>query len=133
MAPHTDRPVYFSLLHTTRAYPRLPYEAIKNSILGTQYTLSLVFIGAQRARTLNRTHRRKTYTPNVLSFALDATHGEIFVTPERLATQAKERGITIRRYAGFLFIHALLHLKGMRHGDTMDTLEKKYCIQFHLR
>lgn len=125
---------HFSIAHTTRGYPRLPshtqLEKMKNDVLGTSYVLSLVFVGARRAQTLNRTHRKKTYTPNVLSFPLDSTHGEIFLTPDIAQKEAARRGMTTRRYIGFLFIHALLHLKGIRHGDTMDMLEKKYCAKY---
>lgn len=123
----------FSLSHTTRAYPSLPYEAMKNDVLGTSYVLSLVFVGEQRAQTLNRTHRKKTYVPNVLSFPLDETHGEIYIAPTVAKREAKKRGMSVKGYVGFLFIHGLLHLKGMPHGDTMERAEKQYCTRYNLR
>lgn len=124
---------YFSLGHTTRSYPRLPYEQIKNDLLGRPYSLSLVFVGPGRARALNRKNRKKTYVPNVLSFPLDDSHGEIFITPQIAKKEAKRRGMTTQGYVGYLFIHALLHLKGGRHGDTMDTLERQYCTKYNLK
>ena len=33
-------------------------------------------------------------------------------------------------YIAFLFIHGLLHLKGHDHGDTMESLERRYVKQF---
>lgn len=114
-------------------YPKLPYQKIKEDILGKKYTLSLAFIGAQRARTLNTIHRKKTYIPNVLSFPLDTDHGEIFITPDVASKEAKKFSMTPDGYLGFLFIHGCLHLKGHHHGDTMDKAEQKYCRKYNLQ
>lgn len=122
----------FSLAHTVKRYPSLPYERMKDDVLGTSYSLSLVFIGSDRARTLNRTHRKKTYVPNVLSFPLDAHHGEVYITPSVAAREAKSRGMSARGYVGFLFIHGLLHLNGMAHGDTMEKAEQALCARYNL-
>ncbi len=122
----------FSIGSTVHTYPVLPYKKIKDTILGTAYMLSVVFVGEKRARILNKTHRNKTYVPNILSFPLDHTHGEIYITPAIAKKEARERGMDERHYTGFLFIHGLLHLDGMSHGDTMERLEKKYCAQYHL-
>ena len=122
----------FSLAHTTKTYPRLPFERMKDDVLGTSYSLSLVFVGADRARALNLAHRKKTYVPNVLSFPLDAKTGEIYITPVVAAREAKARGMTVRGYVGFLFIHGLLHLKGMAHSDTMEKAEHAYCSRYNL-
>lgn len=123
----------FSLASTVRSYPKLPYQKMKDDILGKQYTLSLVFIGAARAQALNKKHRKKSYVPDVLSFPITDTIGEIFITPEMAAREAKERGMSIRGYIGFLFIHGLLHLKGMRHGATMERAEKRYISKYKLK
>jgi ssRNA-specific RNase YbeY (16S rRNA maturation enzyme) len=47
--------------------------------------------------------------------------------------EARKFDMTVNGYIGFLFIHALLHLKGLDHGDTMDKAEKKYCLKYGLR
>jgi rRNA maturation RNase YbeY len=122
----------FFISSTARAYPRLSYEDIKNDILGKNYVLSLTFIGSIRARALNKTHRGKTYVPNVLSFPLDTAVGEIFIAPVIAKKEAPKFSMTHRTYVGFLFIHACLHLKGYQHGDTMDRAEKKYCKKYAL-
>ena len=124
----------FAITQTTRTpYPKLPYQAIKESILGKTYTLSLTFVGEKRAQTLNAVHRNKTYTPNVLSFPLDTTHGEIFITLKTATKECKKFDMTKDGYIGFLFIHGCLHLKGHHHGDTMDKAEQKYCRKYNLR
>lgn len=122
----------FSLSYTTRTYPALPYEAMKDAILGKRFILSLTFVGDVRARALNQAHRGKTYIPNVLSFPLDATTGEIIIAPQVAKKEAVKFSMTYEGYVGFLFIHGCLHLKGYDHGDTMDRAEQKYCKLFKL-
>lgn len=123
----------FSITSAVKQFPRHPYEKIKNDILGKRYTLSLAFIGGTSAQKLNKEHRNKTYVPNVLSFGLTEDTGEIFITPVVAKKEAKKFSMTIDGYIGFLFVHALLHLKGLDHGDTMDKAEKKYCAKYNLR
>jgi len=125
--------VAFSLISAVKVYPTHPYEAMKNDILGKRYTVSLAFIGPTTASKLNKEHRNKTYVPNVLSFPLTSDTGEIFITPQVAKKEAKKFDMTADGYIGFLFIHALLHLKGLDHGDTMDKAEKKYCSKYNLR
>ena len=122
-----------SISHTVKDYPqKLPYEKIKNDILGKRYQLSLTFIGPDRARTLNQNHRGKDYVPNVLSFPLDDTMGEIYIAPAVAKKEAKNFDLTPTGYMGFLFIHGCLHLKGYDHGDTMDKAEKRYLKRYAL-
>lgn len=123
----------FSISQTTRSpYPKLPYEKIKNDILGKQYNLSLVFVGTAKAQRLNQEYRNKTYTPNVLSFPLDSTAGEIFITPRVAEKEARNFSLSPQGYVAFLFIHACLHLKGYNHGDHMDKLEQKYLKKYSI-
>jgi ssRNA-specific RNase YbeY (16S rRNA maturation enzyme) len=39
-------------------------------------------------------------------------------------------GMTMRTFTAFLVIHGMLHLKGLEHGSTMETAERKYMKQF---
>ena len=122
----------FSLSSTVATYPTHPYEKIKNDILGSSYTLSLVFIGEVRAKTLNQERRNKQYTPDVLSFPLGNKHGEIYISPKAAARKAREHAMTPKQYVGYVYIHGLLHLKGMAHGDTMSKAEKRYLAKYQL-
>lgn len=112
--------------------PELPYDAMKDRILGKSYTLSLTFVGSTRAKALNKAHRNATYVPNVLSFPLDDAHGEIYITPIIAEREAKKFSMTRDGYIGFLFIHGLLHLKGHLHGDTMEKAERTQVAHFKL-
>lgn len=123
----------FCITATARNYPALPYENIKNDILGKRYTLSLAFVGGTRAQCLNETYRDKTYTPNVLSFPLEESAGEIFITPTIARKEAKKFDMTPNGYIGFLFIHGCLHLRGHHHGEHMEKLEKRFCKKYNLK
>lgn len=112
--------------------PQHPYEQIKTKILGAKYELSLVFVGKEKAATLNKTYRHKTYSPNVLSFPLDEKTGEIIICPQAANSEAKKFALSIDGYIAYLFIHGALHLKGLDHGDEMDKLEKKYLKLFNI-
>lgn len=118
---------------TVKHYPtQLPYQAIKEKILGKKYELSLIFIGKKRAIKLNQNYRQKTYTPNVLSFPLTSNTGEIFICPAVTKTEAKKYYLSPEGYIAFLFIHGCLHLKGYDHSDTMDKLELKFLKLFNI-
>lgn len=117
---------------TVKKYPSFPFEAIKNKILGSKYQLSLAFVGTKTAANLNKEYRKKTYTPNVLSFPLDTQHGEIVICPHVAKKEASKYNLSVDGYVAFLFIHGCLHLKGLDHGDTMDKQEQKYLKLFDI-
>lgn len=113
----------FSVKNTTKGkVPTLPLALIKDTALGKNYELSLVFCGNKLSRKLNRTYRSKDYPTNILSFPLSKNSGEIFINLSHL------NGFSV----GNLFIHGLMHLKGFDHGDTMEraeiVLRKKFKI-----
>lgn len=110
--------------------PRLPFLDMKNAALGKNYELSLVFIGERRSRNLNIAYRNKHKSGNVLSFPLDKKTGEIFICPARSRREAKCFDRSYENFIAFLFIHGLLHLKGMDHGSTMERAEEKIRAQF---
>jgi probable rRNA maturation factor len=118
---------------SAKSYPKLPFEEMKNTILGKSYALSLTFIGEQRAQALNKAHRNATYVPNVLSFPLAKNAGEIYITPLVARREAHKYSMKPDGYIGYLFIHGLLHLKGYPHGATMEKAEKKYIAQYRLK
>ena len=110
--------------NVTRYTPTTDFESIKNAILGKKYALTLNFVGAARARTLNQNTRSKEYVPNILSFPLSDAEGEVYICPQVAKKNASSYGHTMHDHIGFLFIHGLLHLKGHEHSDTMERLEQ---------
>ena len=122
---------YFSSINKTfGTIPRLPFCRMKDAVLGTTYTLSLVFIGDTRSRALNQTYRGKDTPTDILSFPLSKQDGEIFINLKRARMNAKKHGASETQFLKRLFIHGLLHLKGMEHGSTMDTEETKFLKRF---
>jgi probable rRNA maturation factor len=127
----------FSLTHTVKNIPHWPYETIKNDVLGKRYCLSLSFVGPTRAQKLNLTYRKKDYTPNVLSFPLDDTTGEIVICPDIAVKEAHQYQLSVPGYIAFLYIHGLLHLKGHDHhtdaeARTMERLEQKFVRKYNV-
>jgi len=118
---------------TRRAAPGVPYAKIASAIL-PGWDLSLVFAGEQRARTLNIQLRNKNYVPNVLSYEASSSKkersGEIIICPAVAKRQAGDYDLSYSSFIAFLFIHGLLHLKGLPHGTTMDRYERKYLSRF---
>ena len=115
---------------TRHPLPRIPFEKIARALLPKQYQLSLVLCGDTLARKINRTYRKKTYAANVLSFPLDKYEGEMFLNVEAAAREAKRFKVSLRARLTLLFVHGCLHLKGMRHGNSMERLERKMLKRF---
>ncbi len=124
----------FSLSQTLRkkATPGLfrRFGVMKVAALGETYELSVVIVGKKRMRTLNRTHRAKDYTTDILSFPLDKTSGEIFMNLDACKKKAREFDRTFENYLEFLFIHGLVHLLGFDHGSKMESKEQAVRQQF---
>ncbi len=115
---------------TKSTLPRVPFVKIKNAVLGKRYELSLVFIGKEKSRKLNFSYRGKNKPTNILSFTLEKNVGEIFITPEVLKKEMKKFDRKYDNFTAFLFIHGLLHLKGLEHGSTMEKAEEKFRRKF---
>lgn len=118
------------LTNTTRSTYRVPFESIKDAVLGKDYHLSLSLVGEKRARSVNRQSRKKDYVPNVLSFPLSKNTGEIYLTPSVASREARAFSHKEREHLIFLYIHGLLHLKGYDHGRRMEELEKRFLEKY---
>ena len=116
----------------TKAPQSIPYREMKDSYLGSDYELSVVFCSKRTMRKLNRETRQKDYATNILSFPLSDTSGEIFICLPTCRKQYKDFDRTFDNFIAFLFIHGLVHLNGHDHGDTMDNeeaeLRKKFSV-----
>ena len=100
-------------------------------------TAIIVFVSDSTIKKLNRQFREKNYATDVLSFPTEAeefetpnqTHlGEIVISAERAAAQAKENGLTFKNEVEQLILHGLLHLCGYDHetdDGEMNRLELK--------
>ena len=113
--------------------PSLPFIAIKNDILGKDYSLSIAFISKNKSKFFNNKYRGKNNSTNILSFPLSKKEGEILLCPDLIKTETRKFGRTFRELLGFLVIHGCLHLKGMEHSATMERTEEKYDQKYFSR
>lgn len=116
--------------NTTAETPHIPWERISRAVLGASYELSLILCSDALARRINRESRKKTYSPNVLSFPLSKSEGEIVLNIRKAYREAMRYNHSPSEHLVFLFIHGLLHLKGMDHGDTMENAERHFLKRF---
>jgi rRNA maturation RNase YbeY len=103
----------------------IPFEKMARSILGARYELSITICADTLARRMNTLYRKKTYSPNVLSFPYSKTEGEIFLNIRKAEREAKAAGIHTRDRIALLFVHGCYHLAGHDHSDKMEALERK--------
>lgn len=115
---------------TVKASVRLPFEDMARALLPKNYQLSLVICADTLAGRMNKEYRKKTYKPNVLSFPLSDTEGEIFLNIRKAEREARRMGIPAKWRIAHLFIHACAHLRGHDHSDKMDELETRVLKRF---
>ena len=102
--------------------------------------LSILLVDDKKIRQLNRLWRKIDRPTDVLAFAQregqfaepgDPVLGDIVISVQRAAAQAKERGHSLTREMDVLLIHGLLHLLGYEHtrspkqAQKMRAMEKK--------
>ena len=105
--------------------PRVSFRAIAEDILKGSAEVSLAFVEPRIAKKLNLTLRGKNYPANILTFPFSKNNGEIIICPKEAKRMAPEFGLTFKNMLILLFIHGLLHLKGVPHGATMERLEAR--------
>jgi probable rRNA maturation factor len=91
---------------------------------------TIAFVSDNAIRQLNRQFRGVDKATDVLSFPADDTDelnlGDIAISVETAAAQAKENGLTLDEELAQLIVHGLLHLSGYDHetdNGEMNRLE----------
>lgn len=110
--------------------PKLPFLAMKEKIVGKKYIATIIFCTPKESQERNNTYRDKNYPTNILSFPLDDSEGEIYISLSTVRRDAKKFNMSYIKFLHLLVIHGLLHLKGLDHGSTMEELEDTYLKQF---
>ncbi|MGE5172069.1 MAG: rRNA maturation RNase YbeY [Rudaea sp.] len=80
--------------------------------------VTLRFVGAREARTLNRRYRGLDRPTNVLTFVYDdgvSLAGDIVLCAPVIAREARAQRKTLRAHYAHLVIHGMLHLQGYDH------------------
>lgn len=99
--------------------------------------VTVAFVSDRAMRELNRMWRRKRVTTDVLSFPAEQAEfekaaapnlGDIVISVEQAARQAKEHGLSFENEIAQLILHGLLHLSGYDHESDhgeMNRLEMR--------
>lgn len=97
--------------------------------------VTIVFVGDAAIRNLNKRFRGKDQVTDVLSFPNEAEPfetenqsqlGEVVISVQRAAAQAKQNGLTFSNEVEQLILHGLLHVCGYDHetdDGEMNRLE----------
>jgi probable rRNA maturation factor len=109
-----------------RAFTTKAARVVPNDAAG----VTVAFVSDRAMRELNRMWRHKQGTTDVLSFPAEqddfektegARLGDVVISVEQAARQAKENGLTVDQEIAQLILHGLLHLCGYDH--TTDSGE----------
>ena len=117
----------FIIINETKGkLPSLPFEKIKNKILGKKYELDLVFVSEKKIHALNKTYRKVNKPTDILSFPLSKNSGEIFICQKIAEKKASDFEREFENFIAFLFVHGNVHLLGYDHGNKMEAVEAKF-------
>ncbi len=95
--------------------------------------VTVVLISDRAMREINRQWRGKRGTTDVLSFSanqdefekLDGLNlGDILISVEQAARQAKEHGLSFENEVAQLILHGLLHLSGYDHETDRGEMNR---------
>jgi probable rRNA maturation factor len=106
--------------------PSLPFEQMKNKILGKKYELNLVFVSEKKIQALNKGYRKFNKPTDILSFPINKNCGEIFICQKVSKEMAEDFDREYNNFIAFLFIHGCVHLLGYDHSNKMEAEEIKF-------
>ena len=95
--------------------------------------ISIVFVSDAAIRKLNRDFRGRDSATDVLSFSTEAEPferenrsqlGEIVISTQRAAAQAKQNGLTFTNEIEQLILHGFLHLHGYDHETDSGQMKR---------
>ena len=95
--------------------------------------VTVAFVSDRAMRELNRLWRHKQGTTDVLSFPAEqdefekaegSSLGDVVISVEQAAKQAKENGLTLDQEIAQLILHGLIHLCGYDHSTDDGSMNK---------
>ena len=107
-------------------------EKMLDVIGAADSSVTVAFVTDKKIRELNRQFRRIDKATDVLSFPGDSSDGDmgdIAISIETAARQAKQNGLTLDGEIAQLLLHGLLHLSGYDHetdNGEMNRLELRF-------
>lgn len=110
--------------------PRKAMTTIYRDLLQATCSLNVIGISNAKARRLNHTYRKTNTPASVLSFPPDTGPAEIYLNMQRATVTAQKEDIPLTEHLLFLYLHALLHILGYRHGKAMELRENEYATTY---
>ncbi len=95
--------------------------------------VTVAFVSDRAMRELNRLWRHQQGTTDVLSFPAEqdefekmegSSLGDVVVSVEQAARQAKENGLTLDQEIAQLILHGLIHLCGYDHSTDKGEMNR---------
>lgn len=123
----------FVVNKTAGKLPAVDFALLKKQVLGEKYDLSVALLTPAASRKVTLQTKGKDKASNVLSFPLTKRSGEVLLCPTLARSQAKDYEASAGDFLAYLFIHGMLHLKGLAHGATMENTERRILKKFALR
>jgi len=115
-----DIPLLFR--HSSRGLRARELREFLHDISGGRHVTCLI-TDDRELRRLNLQFRHKDYATDVLSFP-NHNGGEIAISLDRAAAQAKEHGHTVFDELRILMLHGVLHLRGMDHEQDSGEMAR---------
>ena len=119
---HVRRATRSGWVPGTAALSRWAHLALGKQARGRE--LSVLVVGRERSRSLNRRYRHRNYPTNVLSFPPAVPGpllGDLVICPEVLQREARAQRKAVRAHWTHLVIHGALHLIGYDHERPVDA------------
>ncbi len=119
----TDEYVDEALLNKVADYA-MKSEDVNNGVV------NIIIVDNKKIREINKEYRKIDKETDVISFALEDDDtfielpirvlGDIYISVDRVKSQAKDYGHSEKREICFLVVHGILHLLGYDHMNTSD-------------
>ena len=119
----TDEYVDEALLNKVADYAMMS-EDVNNGVV------NIIIVDNKKIREINKEYRKIDKETDVISFALEDDDtfielpirvlGDIYISIDRVKSQAKDYGHSEKREICFLVVHGILHLLGYDHMNTSD-------------
>ena len=83
-------------------------------------------LGKKEMERLHQKHLKKSGSTTVLSFPLSKNSGEILLCPFFIKKKKNDYGLNFKTALEKMFVHGLLHLKGLKHSKEMEKKENEF-------
>lgn len=120
---NTNEPIDEELLYKVANYA-LEYEKVSNAVL------NIIIVDNSYIHKINKEYRGVDRETDVISFALEDDDtfvklpirvlGDIYISIDKVKSQALEYGHSEKRELSFLTVHGILHLLGYDHMNIND-------------